>query len=366
MNRTITYAQNREDIILSGFFTEIKRGFYVDIGANEPTLDSVTKYFYDKGWSGINVEPIPVLYEKLKEERPRDINVNLGIGDKKGTAILRYYPHGDGLSTMSDKMAKSYEERPTQSTLKVDKITVPVVTLNDLFEKYAKNKTINFIKIDVEGYEEAVIKGNDWKRYRPQIICIEANHVFDDWKSILHKSKYSIVFFDGLNEYYAAEEFKKTADKFSYVQTIIGGAPIPYDVAKVLGKYEEQSSDFKYNLQQYELRIKQLEVEADNPKTMKQALVIFMRSTHYKILKLINLLKPVIALEVQFNEYNKDTKKLYKVIHEYDLQNEEVFNAQFSLRMLPYIFMIKAYKLFISIGKKLERLTGRILRRIKR
>ncbi len=66
----ISYAQNFEDLILMGILREIPNGFYVDVGANHPEQDSVTKIFYDKGWSGINIEPNTVLYNELCIARP--------------------------------------------------------------------------------------------------------------------------------------------------------------------------------------------------------------------------------------------------------------------------------------------------------
>lgn len=92
----ISYAQNREDIILSGFFDINKKGFYVDIGAFHPEEDSVTKIFYDKGWQGINIEPNPRLYRLFEKSRKEDINLNIGISDKEGELLFREYPDAEG------------------------------------------------------------------------------------------------------------------------------------------------------------------------------------------------------------------------------------------------------------------------------
>ena len=70
MKHFISYAQNREDVILNGFFEGRDKGFYVDVGAGNPVDDSVTKLFYDKGWHGINIEPIPHIYKELEKQTP--------------------------------------------------------------------------------------------------------------------------------------------------------------------------------------------------------------------------------------------------------------------------------------------------------
>ena len=60
----ISYAQNFEDVILRRALKDIEKGFYVDVGAHDPVIDSVTKAFYDLGWRGINIEPVKEWFEK--------------------------------------------------------------------------------------------------------------------------------------------------------------------------------------------------------------------------------------------------------------------------------------------------------------
>jgi hypothetical protein len=104
----ISYAQNFEDVILWRALKHIKNGFYIDIGAWLPDTDSVTKAFYDNGWYGINIEPDSIAFCRLLEERPRDINLQLAVSDKRGEADL-YIIKDTGLSTLRyDIVAKSY------------------------------------------------------------------------------------------------------------------------------------------------------------------------------------------------------------------------------------------------------------------
>ena len=79
----VSYAQNFEDVILHRVLKEVKKGFYIDVGANDPVIDSVTKAFYDDGWHGINIEPVSEWFEKLQLVRPNDINLQTGVGAKK-------------------------------------------------------------------------------------------------------------------------------------------------------------------------------------------------------------------------------------------------------------------------------------------
>ena len=83
-----SFSQYYEDLILFAIFFDIKKGFYIDIGANDPNHISVTKAFYLRGWYGLNIEPLPNMYNKLMKYRNRDINLQIGIGEKEGKETL--------------------------------------------------------------------------------------------------------------------------------------------------------------------------------------------------------------------------------------------------------------------------------------
>jgi len=248
MDKVVSYAQNREDVIIDGFFSGAKSGFYVDIGASDPVKDSVTKFFYDKGWSGINVEPNPSIYKKLQKERPRDVNVNAAVSnDSASTLSLRVYKKGDGLSTLSEDIKQEYIENTTVVTKEYRDIDVKTIKLIELFENNNVFE-IQFMKIDVEGYEYEVLKSNDWTKYRPEVICIESNHIVKDWHSVLKDADYEKVFFDGLNEYFASVESKK-AESFSYIQSVIGKRIVDADTAWELNDLENKKMIIEYQLQ---------------------------------------------------------------------------------------------------------------------
>jgi FkbM family methyltransferase len=200
----ITYAQYNEDIILRALLGSVKKGYYIDVGANHPVIDSVTKYFYDEGWSGINIEPIPRLHKEFVKDRKRDVNLQCGLGDKHGELMLREYIDRPGHSTF-DAKRKNEQEGSLES---IDYI-VPVITLNEVFDKYVKGERVDFIKIDVEGFESNVVKGNNWDENRPIVICIETNHSDRSWERIIKGCGYNLFIGDGLNEYYIAKESEK-------------------------------------------------------------------------------------------------------------------------------------------------------------
>ena len=224
MKFNLSYAQNREDVILDAFLSGVKKGFYIDVGAADPVVDSVTKAFYDRGWKGINVEPNVRIINKLNKQRKRDININKGLGSKKGKQTIRIYSgEGYGLSTFSEDMKKEYEGSTNETTAIFEDIDVEIDTLASVCREH-KVKEVDFLKIDVEGAEEDVLKGGDWKKYRPKIICIEANHVYGGWKDFIVKQDYSLVFDDGLNNYFVNNDNKEITKGFSgeYLRLAVG------------------------------------------------------------------------------------------------------------------------------------------------
>jgi FkbM family methyltransferase len=212
----VSYAQNFEDVILWRALNDIKEGFYVDVGAMDPEEDSVTKAFYDAGWNGVNVEPLQQNYEKFLKQRPRDININLLSGDHSGDAIF-YELVNTGLSTQNKTLA---EELSQKNGFPLVERNHKIETLTNIL-KGINPPTIHFLKIDVEGAEEAVLKGTDLELYRPWIIVIEATiplsqtQNYSSWEPYLLANSYDFAYFDGLNRFYVAHEKQDLMSKVS-------------------------------------------------------------------------------------------------------------------------------------------------------
>src|SRR5579864_4114427 len=119
--RMITYAQNFEDVMLARAFRDKPVGFYIDVGAMDPVEGSVTKHFYDRGWAGINIEPDIRFYRKLQEQRPRDTNLPVALGDKEETRTF-YQFDAQGISTFHADFRQYFEaqgQKPEQCPVRV-------------------------------------------------------------------------------------------------------------------------------------------------------------------------------------------------------------------------------------------------------
>ncbi len=202
----VSYAQNFEDVILWRALKNIEHGCYVDVGAYDPIDDSVTMAFYERGWTGINIEPSKSFYKKLCDARSNDINLNCAVSDTEGEIIF-YEVKEARLSTLDKQIA----EKHFFDGYAIHEVNVSVTTLNSILTKH-QNGPIHFLKIDVEGSEFSVINGVDLLHWRPWIIIIEATIPGSPqlssnlWERNIKSANYEFVYFDGLNNFYLANE----------------------------------------------------------------------------------------------------------------------------------------------------------------
>lgn len=196
----ISYAQNAEDVRLSRLFPEKTDGYYIDIGASYPEAHSVTKHFYDRGWHGINVEPLTEIFQILESERTRDINLNTGLSNCEGSLTFYAAPTDVGRSTFAEEACKGWQAYDGCTFVER---AIPVTTLKAICERYV-DRPIDFLKIDVEGHELAVLEGADLRRWRPLVIVLEGQPTA--WEHILFDADYVFAAGDGINQYYLRAE----------------------------------------------------------------------------------------------------------------------------------------------------------------
>jgi FkbM family methyltransferase len=220
-----SYAQNFEDVMLARAFPGAA-GFYVDVGANDPDIDNVSRHFYERGWSGINIEPLSANSAELRRKRPRDINLEIAVGEEEGTITFYEIGKWHGYSTTDAALAAQHR----QDGLKVVEHKVPVRKLSAILDEHAAGRAIDFLKIDVEGTELSVLRGADLRRHRPKIIVLESkmpvtlNMVdrvdevpdrVEEYSDFLSPLGYHFVYHDGLNSFFLAEESRDLEKAFT-------------------------------------------------------------------------------------------------------------------------------------------------------
>jgi FkbM family methyltransferase len=166
-----SWSQHGEDVLIDRLLGHPRAGFYVDVGAYDPTRFSNTARFYRRGWRGINVEPNPARFRRVAAARPRDVNLNLGLGREAGERPF-YLLEPETLSTFSADEASGFVAQGAARLL--EETTLPIETLAAIMRAHDAPAAPEFLSVDVEGLELEVLEGGDWDRYRPRVVCVEA------------------------------------------------------------------------------------------------------------------------------------------------------------------------------------------------
>lgn len=235
----VSYSQNAEDVRLWRIFRSVENGFYVDVGAADPNVDSVTRLFYEHGWSGINVEPNPC-YEALSEVRRRDVNLRVSVGESEGLVpFFLTYPYL-GLSTLDPSVHAGIP----QAVERIEEVELPQRRLESILRDHAQGRTIHFLKIDVEGAERQVLASSDWTTFRPIVVVAEAVEplstvsTHEQWEPILAEAGYRFAAFDGINRFYVEPEHEHLIPALAYPVSALDGF-VPSSLRDLQAKLDE-------------------------------------------------------------------------------------------------------------------------------
>jgi FkbM family methyltransferase len=169
---TRSFSQYGEDQIILAllFIFKLENVTYLDIGANDPYRLNNTALLYEKGFSGVNIEPDPGNFSRLSVVRKKDINLNIGIGASSG--ILKYY-------RFTDSVYNTFSQKEYQHLLGRDGLE-PLPALDVEVQTYTQVIAANFggkppvlLFIDTEGLDEEIIDSIDFDNLPPRVICIE-------------------------------------------------------------------------------------------------------------------------------------------------------------------------------------------------
>jgi FkbM family methyltransferase len=219
----VSYAQNFEDVMLWRALGDIENGFYIDIGAHHPVIDSVSKAFYDKGWRGIHVEPGHACARLLRENRPDEMVIEAALSNEHGCMTFNETP-GGGMSTGEIHVAELYK----QKGIPFVEIDILTITLADVFA-LAGDRDIHWLKIDVEGMEKSVLEGWGNAPNRPWIVVVESTvpntriETNSAWEKYLTGRSYVASYFDGLNYFYISKEREVLKTFFKLPPNIFDG-----------------------------------------------------------------------------------------------------------------------------------------------
>jgi FkbM family methyltransferase len=165
-------------------------------------MGSVTHHFALSGWQGVNIEPLPLYFQRLADARPNDVNLNVAVSESVGTLDLIVDHTEPGLSTMTQELADGYE----RAGHNLEHIQVPARPLADIVREHCGNRVVDFLKIDAEGHELEILRGTDLAAWRPRVIVIESGFKPEEWALILVNAGYLLSGSDLWNRYYVRKE----------------------------------------------------------------------------------------------------------------------------------------------------------------
>lgn len=195
--QTVCFSQEGEDLILEEYFQGVNKGFYIDIGAYHPIRYSNTYKFYLKGWHGINIDARPGSMQIFKKVRPKDINLEIAIGNR--SECLKYYMFDEpALNSFSKEISEERDRDFHFNILKT--VDINLERLEVILDNFLpENTEIHFLSIDVEGLDYEVLLSNNFNKYRPKMILVETSVIseglaFDSEINLfLNENGYSLV-----------------------------------------------------------------------------------------------------------------------------------------------------------------------------
>lgn len=177
----VSYSQCGEDLIIRHLFAQIGvyQPTFLDIGAHHPIFLNNTYLFYKNGSSGVNIEPDPYLFKDFEKKRPKDTNLNVGVGfelinEEKDFFIMS----ARTLNTFSKKEAErieSYGNNRIEETIKIKTINI-----NEIARTYFPLIPPDLLNVDVEGLDYEIVSSLDFKIIRPKVICVETLEYSED------------------------------------------------------------------------------------------------------------------------------------------------------------------------------------------
>lgn len=205
-----SYSQAGEDKIIQFILDYINKKqalvSYLDIGCNHYKKLNNTYSLYQKGHRGVLVEANPGFIEELKEKRPGDVVLNMGVAGRSADSMKFYITNADGLNSFD--LNSIQEAKKKLEWLQVEKeVNVPVLTMEDIINQYC-GKTPDIVSIDVEGLEIDILTGLDFDEHRPKAFIIETinystklqiNSKREDIMEFMHTKRYEEYAFTGVN-----------------------------------------------------------------------------------------------------------------------------------------------------------------------
>lgn len=168
------YSQHGEDFLLDQLFKDKEHGFFVEVGCIDGRRFSNTLTFEERGWRGLCVEAHSGYIELLTQNRPNSIICHCAAGEKDEKEVKFFANSRGSLSTLEKSKESYFREKYGEYFTGFEEQRIKKRRLDTLFRQHGVTE-IDFISIDVEGYEVEVLKGLDFEKYKPLILIVESD-----------------------------------------------------------------------------------------------------------------------------------------------------------------------------------------------
>jgi len=245
----------------------VQQGCYVDIGAEHPIIDSVSKAFYEQGWRGVHIEPVSEYATLLRQDRPDETVLQIALSDHVGVLELNVFPD-TGLSTGIKEFA---EQHVRTHGFQYKVMQVPMLTMRDVLGSLT-GTDVHWLKIDVEGLEEAVLRGWDHHGLRPWIVVMEVTSPmskelrFEGAESILIQAGYRFVYFDGLNRFYISSEHPELAAAFESPPNVFDEIQLSASSSLchvLIEQHQRERDEWQVQLAELDTNLRNVQADAD-------------------------------------------------------------------------------------------------------
>jgi FkbM family methyltransferase len=215
-------SQFGEDWVLDEFFGHRTSGFYVEVGAYNGVDISNTYFFEKRGWGGVLIEASPPVAAECRRNRPGSRVVNCAVVGPGGPPEIEFNIVQDSQSLSRIQIGAGDPNlnlvRNFTGRLDVRPVRVPARTLDSILEEECGSRAIDFMTIDVEGYEYEVLRGFTIERWRPTVLIVERAKLLPESRIMrhLHRNGYRYECTTGVNDWFVVRGGAGIADSLRY------------------------------------------------------------------------------------------------------------------------------------------------------
>ena len=209
-----------EQQLVQAFF-QGKAGFYVDVGANDPVLDSQSYHLEALGWTGLLVEPDPDCCNLLRKNR-KGVVVEMACSSPENAGRLLQLNRAGPHSTL--------EERPIAPGAVVrSTVSVRCDTLDAILRSQGAPVGFDLLSIDIEGHELVALSGFSFSHWKPRLVLLEDHVTHLKKHALMQRSGYQLILRTGLNSWYVPAQPPYTASfaaRLEYLRKYYLGLPL--------------------------------------------------------------------------------------------------------------------------------------------